>query len=198
MPAGTSGVETASPRETRPTWVDMRGHRLGLNRVQGGKVVGRQGGNKSASATRIAADTERCNCRNMTIVKQTITAFYSWQSDSPKETNLNAIRLAIDDAIKRIVASQQNLEIVRDEATRKTSGSPNILQKIFEKIIAADIFVADLTTITNSGTPKACSNPNVLFELGFAAAELGMDRDRRDQSSSDAPQPGALPHSGPV
>lgn len=102
--------------------------------------------------------------------------FYSWQSDTPKRENLNAIRSAIDDAIKQLNVVFSDAELVRDEATRGTSGSPNIAVKILEKIDRASIFVADITTITPKGQNRACPNPNVVYELGYAVATLGWDR----------------------
>lgn len=104
------------------------------------------------------------------------TIFYSWQSDSPKKTNLNAIRSALKKACKRLEAAEPALKLVPDEATRDTSGSPNIALKILEKIEAADIFVADVTTVTPPGADRPCPNPNVGYELGYAVAMLGWDR----------------------
>ena len=102
--------------------------------------------------------------------------FYSWQSDSPEETNLNAIRAALKSAAKKITAARPEIKVVRDEATRDTSGSPNIVSKILEKVEIADVFVADVTTITPAGAKRPCPNPNVGYELGYAVAHLGWDR----------------------
>ncbi len=106
----------------------------------------------------------------------TIRVFYSWQSDSPKNTNLSAIRKALSDACVRLQAAKPEIKLVPDEATRDTSGSPKIADKIIEKIEAASIFIADITTITPSGAERPCPNPNVGFELGYAVATLGWDR----------------------
>jgi hypothetical protein len=65
---------------------------------------------------------------------------------------------------------------VLDEATRNTSGSPNIADKIVEKIDAAQIYIADITTVTPSDSARPCANPNVLIELGYAIAQVGWDR----------------------
>jgi hypothetical protein len=105
-----------------------------------------------------------------------VRIFYSWQSDSPKKTNLNAIRAALDIAATKIAGVRSDLKIVPDEATRDTSGSPNIALKILEKVEAADVFVADVTTITPPGSPRPCPNPNVVYELGYAVGQLGWDR----------------------
>lgn len=108
--------------------------------------------------------------------KSTVHIFYSWQSDSPTKTNLNAIRKALGDACKRLEAANPTLKLVPDEATRDTSGSPKITDKILEKIDAAAIFIADITTVTPPGTDRPCPNPNVGFELGYAVATLGWNR----------------------
>ena len=108
--------------------------------------------------------------------KTTIHIFYSWQSDSPKKTNLNAIRKALAGACTRLEATNPKLKLVPDEATRDTSGSPKITDKIIEKIDAAAIFIADITTITPPVADRPCPNPNVGFELGYAVATLGWDR----------------------
>lgn len=106
-----------------------------------------------------------------------ITVFYSWQSDLPKETNLNGIRQALRMSANTIENSIDNISIELDEATRNKAGSPNIPLTIFEKISKADIFICDLTTINSSDTEnRKVSNPNVLIELGYAIAELGWER----------------------
>jgi hypothetical protein len=105
-----------------------------------------------------------------------VRVFYSWQSDSPAETNLKAIRNSLDKAFKLVGKTHPGLKLTRDEATRDTSGSPNIASKILEKIDAADVFVADITTVTPAGAKRPCPNPNVSYELGYAVAALGWDR----------------------
>lgn len=107
---------------------------------------------------------------------KTIRVFYSWQSDSPKKTNLNAIRNALKDARKQIASINPGLKIILDEATRDTSGSPNISLTILSKIEVADIFIADVTTVTPPESKRPCPNPNVGYELGYAVAQLGWDR----------------------
>lgn len=105
-----------------------------------------------------------------------VRVFFSWQSDSPDETNTNAIRKAIGKAAKAIKNKHPALNIVPDEATRDTSGSPNIVDKITEKIDAAHVYVADITTVTPDGAKRPSANPNVLIELGYAIAQMGWDR----------------------
>jgi hypothetical protein len=108
--------------------------------------------------------------------KTAFPIFFSWQSDSPQKTNHGAIRKALDVTCKRLGAAYPDLALMADEATRGTSGSPKIIDKIFEKIEAAGMFVADITTVTPTGANRPCPNPNVIFELGYAVATLGWDR----------------------
>ncbi len=112
----------------------------------------------------------------MTKRVKSVRVFYSWQSDLPKKSNLNAIREGLAEACKRVEKAQTGIKLVPDEATRDTSGSPNIALKILEKIEASDVFVADVTTVTPPGAERPCPNPNVGYELGYAVATLGWDQ----------------------
>ncbi|PHR71872.1 MAG: hypothetical protein COA67_05640 [Lutibacter sp.] len=113
----------------------------------------------------------------MEIEKQ-ITIFYSWQSDLPKQTNLNAIRQSIRSATNSVEDQIDDVVFKLDEATRNVPGSPNIPMTIFEKITKSDIFICDLTTINTDATDiqRKTPNPNVLIELGFAISQLGWHR----------------------
>jgi hypothetical protein len=106
------------------------------------------------------------------------SVFYSWQSDLNKDTNLNGIRQALREASSQVEGEIDDTRIELDEATRNTTGSPNIPITIFDKISACDVFICDLTTInsTSPTTTRKTPNPNVLIELGFAIATLGWDR----------------------
>jgi Predicted nucleotide-binding protein containing TIR-like domain len=112
----------------------------------------------------------------METTNKEIRVFFSWQSDSPSETNMNAIRAALKKAAKEIKRKSSDFNIVLDEATRDTSGSPNIASKIFEKIDKTQVFIADITTITPENATRPSANPNVLVELGYAVAKVGWDR----------------------
>lgn len=110
----------------------------------------------------------------MKLAKSPLKVFYSWQSDLPNETNRGAIRDALRGAKKNL---KEKVDFTVDEATRDKPGSPNIPLTILEKIRTADVFVADVTTVTGRRAGKRpCPNPNVIFELGYAAAHLGWDR----------------------
>lgn len=107
-----------------------------------------------------------------------IKIFYSWQNDLSAETNKALIRRSINDA-KGIIECEfdDELEIFIDEATRDTPGSPNIPATILTKITSSDIFIADVSIIRKSNEmERACPNPNVVYELGYATAHLGWER----------------------
>jgi hypothetical protein len=117
----------------------------------------------------------------MSDVQGEITIFYAWQSDSPPAINRNAIRVALASAATEIEVRQPGRVLRIDEATRDMLGADNVPDSIRAKIEAADIFVGDVTTITPPPTTpeprtRPCPNPNVTFEVGYAAAHLGWQR----------------------
>ena len=105
-----------------------------------------------------------------------IKVFFSWQSKLDKTKNTNFIRGALNKSIKNIMA-KKGIKITIDEATRGETGSPNISAVIQQKIPLCNIFIADVTIIGEAGNNNFPSpNPNVMFELGFAVAEIGWPR----------------------
>lgn len=102
------------------------------------------------------------------------SVFYSWQSDLP--SNRAFIRQALRTAASAVEKSEGGLIIEIDEATRDVSGSPNIPATILSKISIADAFVCDITTINGTQPGRKVPNPNVLFELGYAIANVGWER----------------------
>ena len=104
--------------------------------------------------------------------------FYSWQSDLPKNQNLNFIETSIKDALKRLRQQKPiSLDIKLDKATRNLAGSPDIAESIFSKIGNSSIFIADISIINKDydGLRKT-PNPNVLVELGYAARSIGWEK----------------------
>lgn len=104
--------------------------------------------------------------------------FYSWQSDLPKNQNLNFIETSIKDALKRLRQQKSiSLDIKLDKATRNLAGSPDIAESIFSKIGNSSIFIADISIINKDydGLRKT-PNPNVLVELGYAARSIGWEK----------------------
>lgn len=104
--------------------------------------------------------------------------FYSWQSDLPKNQNLNFIETSIKDALKKLRQQKPiSLDIKLDKATRNLAGSPDIAESIFSKIGNSSIFIADISIINKDydGLRKT-PNPNVLVELGYAARSIGWEK----------------------
>lgn len=108
------------------------------------------------------------------------TLFYSWQSDDSKS------RKAIDDSLnslKRYLKDFKGIELIIDKSTLGEPGMPSIDQTILRKIDECDIFLADITPVTNyekilgngQRITKEVPNPNVLLELGYAMSALGVD-----------------------
>lgn len=62
--------------------------------------------------------------------------------------------------------------------TENEPGLCNIPETLLKRLRESDAIVSDMTFIanTNSKVPKRCSNPNVLFELGYAFASVGLER----------------------
>jgi hypothetical protein len=103
--------------------------------------------------------------------------FYSWQSDLSSASNRGFILTALERAAAAIKGDDTiAVEPVVDRDTKGIAGTPHIVASIFEKIDAADIFIADVSII-NSGQPgRPTPNPNVLVELGYAINSIGWGR----------------------
>lgn len=98
--------------------------------------------------------------------------FFSWQSDI--KDNKNIIRKGIKDACQKLKQSN-GYDINIDEATRNIPGAPKIEDSIKDKINSCDIFIADITPITQYNG-KQYPNSNVIFELGFAMRCMEVSR----------------------
>ncbi len=107
-----------------------------------------------------------------------ITIFYAWQSDRPGKVNHHLIREAAEAACARISDDESNdWEVAIDSDTQGEAGMCDIPNTILQKIEKCDIFLADLTLVgtTDADTTKHIPNPNVVFELGYAARQLGFE-----------------------
>ena len=103
--------------------------------------------------------------------------FYSWQSDLPNPCNRGFIQQALENTAKAITADDSiAVEPVIDRDTQGVPGSPDIASTIFAKIVAADIFVADISITSRPKKGRQTPNPNVLIELGYAFKSLGYER----------------------
>jgi len=135
------------------------------------------------------------NAKDVGGTRKKVSVFYSWQSDSVASNNRSAIQTAIKSAVKHLAnkgvgtydvdttsrpgKADENLkfDVKVDQAANGIPGSPKIPDEIIKKINSTDIFIADIS-IVNPGTLKyrRAPNPNVMFELGYAAAVLGWER----------------------
>ena len=105
------------------------------------------------------------------------TIFWSWQSDLDARVTREVIRFALDEAIAALAADLEEAD--RPSLTSDTqgvAGTPDIVATILRKIDEAAVFVGDVTPIAVSASGKACANPNVLLEMGYANHALGEQR----------------------
>lgn len=105
------------------------------------------------------------------------TVFWSWQSDLDGRVTREVIRFALDAAITMLSADVEEAD--RPSLTSDTqgvAGTPDIVATILRKIDEAAVFVGDVTPIAVSGSGKACANPNVLLEMGYANRALTEHR----------------------
>jgi len=104
--------------------------------------------------------------------------FYSWQSDRPNQTNRNLIKRSLEDAIE-ILNANGSIDIedaIRlDHDTRGIPGSPAIVDTILQKIESCDVFVPDVSFVTNN-EGRLCPNPNVMIEYGYALKSIGPEK----------------------
>ena len=103
------------------------------------------------------------------------TIFYSWQSDLPNSTNRGFIEECIKKAIKKI-KNRLDIDFTLDKDTSGEPGNPEIANTIISKIDNCKIFIADISIINSDSTQRKVPNPNVIFELGYAAKSLGWEK----------------------
>lgn len=103
--------------------------------------------------------------------------FYSWQSDIDGKFNRYFIKDCLQGAIKQLEYELAIDDAIRlDHDTKDVAGSPEIANTIFKKIDDSDVFVGDLTFVTQGKDGQCFPNPNVLIELGYALKSLGGGR----------------------
>lgn len=103
--------------------------------------------------------------------------FYSWQSDLPNATNRGFIQKALENAARAIRKDGSiHVEPVVDRDTLGIPGAPDIASTILAKIDQAEVFVCDVSIISQGINSRPTPNPNVLIELGYAMKALGSER----------------------
>jgi len=109
------------------------------------------------------------------------TLFYSWQSDTASNANRSFIRSALEGAVGKVSAAVAVEDAPRvDSGMEGIAGSPEVAAVMFEKIRDSGVVVGDVSLVgaiaRHDGSSKRTPNPNVLLELGYAAAILGWGR----------------------
>jgi hypothetical protein len=109
------------------------------------------------------------------------TVFYSWQNDLPRDIARDFIHDAAEIAVSKVACDVRLEDSPRlDHDTEGVSGVPAIGDTILAKIDQCGAFLADVSIVAESNIPgrdkKYCPNPNVLLELGYAAARVGWER----------------------
>ena len=98
-----------------------------------------------------------------------ITAFYAWQSDTPRKFNRDLIDIALRGRCQ--THHRRSLRRCRG-AHRFGYGRPPgispITETILKKIESCDIFVPDVTFVAHTEGGKLIPNPNVMTEFGYA------------------------------
>lgn len=98
--------------------------------------------------------------------------FQAWQNQDKAYTDF--ITRIIHDVVEMEIKEGIDIEVIRYPA-QDESGSPDVVDMVWEQIADSDIFVGDLTGITQVGD-HTVSNPNVMYEVGIADALLGEKR----------------------
>jgi hypothetical protein len=131
--------------------------------------------------------------------------FYSWQSDLDPALTRNFIEEALTRAVKSLNRDDDVfVDAVIDRDTSGVAGTPGIAETIFQKIDQSDVFICDVSIINNTSEEESkpnlftqlvrvvarvilertfqyrriqrpTPNPNVLIELGYAAARIGWE-----------------------
>jgi len=112
-------------------------------------------------------------------MKDTFTIFYAWQSDHPGGQCRHLIAESLN-AAANVISDDSSVPfcIEVDQDTKGVPGLCDIPAAILAKIEKCDALVADLTYVSKSSadSPRFCSNPNVLFEVGFAFHAIQPER----------------------
>ena len=112
-----------------------------------------------------------------------ITVFYAWQADRPNKVNRRLIHDAAQDACREITEDALNDHTLSlDQDTQGIPGMCDIPNTILRKIRDCGIFLVDLTFVGRGESQledqpvRAISNPNAIFELGYAAGAKAADQ----------------------
>jgi len=99
--------------------------------------------------------------------------FWSWQSDTPGEIGRYLVRDALKDAIQQLKQADEIKDATRDalhldQDIQGTTGSPDLVRTILQKIENSEVVVADVTIVGRTDQGECLINSNVGIELGYA------------------------------
>jgi len=122
--------------------------------------------------------------------------FWSWQSDTSADAGRHFVRAALEAATARL-ADHPDLEDAEraevDSDTSNVSGHPHIGETVLRKIRECAVFVADLTPVGKTQGGKKLPNPNVMIELGYAFAQVGLEQVVLVMNQAEGARLSALP-----
>ena len=98
--------------------------------------------------------------------------FQAWQNQDKEYTDF--ITRTIREVIDIEKSKGIDIEVIRYPA-QDESGSPDVVNMVWEQIANCDLLVGDLAAIKQDNN-HAISNPNVMYEVGIADAILGEKR----------------------
>ena len=122
--------------------------------------------------------------------------FWSWQSDTHQPSGRYFVRAGLDRAVEALAAHPDLEDAERpsvDSDTSDVSGSPPIADTVLQKIRECAVFVADVTPVAATPGGKKVPNPNVMIELGYAIAEVGLQRIVLVMNQAEGARLSALP-----
>lgn len=99
--------------------------------------------------------------------------FFSWQSDLLAKEYKYYIWKEIEKTCKNL--NTEEIKVTPTESTRGNAGAVEIKDTVLSKIANCQIFICDVSIIGKIND-KGTSNPNVMFELGYAVSCLGWER----------------------
>lgn len=100
--------------------------------------------------------------------------FYAWQSDTLQRHNRFLIRMALEEAARRISRDVVLRATVRiDSDTEGVVGQPPVTDTILKKIENCDVFAPDFTFVAMTEGGKLVPNSNVMLEYGYALRARG-------------------------
>ena len=106
--------------------------------------------------------------------KNKVNIFYSWQSC--RKSVKVFIDKALEESLNELKKIYPSRELILDSDTNGCTGAEDIHKVVFDKLQKCDIYIADITIVSDATQQKKVSNPNVLIELGFAIKCVGWER----------------------